>query len=309
MYRVIDLGSTKEKIFGRVILGLWVILLIVNLLYLKSRIASAFYLYETGRAQFDIFLNSLLLFSFISLGFNKQNRQKTFLLIIASLLCIVGIIICFYRTIWLTDILMLPVLFLLGTKSENKQGIKFLLKLLIIVSAIGIILFYISPLFSLLIRNYLNRFQSSSQVTTDPSLVNRYVEWRGVIKGFLSSPIAGIGFGGRYFSYAWVAGFSAFVTYTHNGYLYVLLKTGIIGFIFFSIAYIGLVYQGIRLSRNDFLKPEQRALVRAGTVFLISLLSINITANFLVGRDAMLWAGIVFGYFLVCKKYLTSKEH
>ena len=310
IYSVMELDSTREKIFRFSILVLWIILLIVNILYLKSRIASAFYLYETGRAQYDIFLNSLLLFTFISLGFCKKSTKIKLTFLIGAVLCIVGIIMCLYRTIWLTDILMLPILYLLSERKEKKDGAKFLVILLTILILSVIILFLVSPLFSLLLRNYLARFQSASQVSTDPSLVNRYIEWRGVIKAFLSSPIIGLGFGGRFFDYAWISSFSGFKTYTHNGYLNILFKTGIVGFIFFTIAYVSLIIQGIKLSRNKYLNPEHRAFARAGTVFLISLLSINITLNFLAGRDAMLWGGLVFGYFLLCEKRIskTKKE-
>jgi hypothetical protein len=309
MYHFIELRSQHEKVlFGSVIL-LWIILLTLNLLKIRNNIAAAFYLYETGRATFDIFIHSLLFFIFISVGFCIVNNKKlSFLLMCGIALCVAGIVVSFYRTIYLADMMMIPVLFLLTRKEEKRDALKFLALLSSAIIVVLAIMFIVSPLFSLLVRNYLGRLLTSSQVTTDPSLVNRYVEWRGVLKRIGGSPIIGFGFGGSYLLYGWIVGFSTVVNYTHNGYLYIILKTGVVGFILLVISYGGIILLGIRLSRDEHLLPIYRAFARGGTAFLISLLIINNTINVLTQRDGMLWSGVVFGYFLICEKYLARQR-
>lgn len=306
MVRSTGLKTNREKKLTVAIFLLWILIIVMNVVRLKSNISQAYFFFQTGRASFSVSLSSLMLFSFVSLSFTEYRRKSPVFLYGVILVAISAVAVSLYRTAWITDILMIGALFLIAFPKERRNGLKSFAIIILLLISTMVVLCFISPLFYLFIQSYATRLTTASQVTVDPSLVNRYVEWRVLLKFIMNSPITGYGYGAEFFDYNWLSGTSYWTGYTHNGYLGLLLKGGIIGFIFLSIAYGMLIYKGVKLARNIVLDAYYRALARAGVVYLIGILFITMTLNALADRDQIFWAAVVWGYFLLCEKHLKK---
>jgi len=284
--------------FYILVLLAWVVTSVINIYVFRRNVANAYYLYQTGRSSMEISIPSLILLVLFSLSSVYLMARQRILLIAGILLCLVVIGISLFRTIWLTDIMLLPVIIFLMKKYERGEAIKFGIITLLIAAFFATIIVINIPFIGLLIKSFYLRFLYSSAVTTDPSLINRYIEWDNVLKTIKQSPIVGYGLGGTYYDYNWILGYSYEYGFTHNGYLYLLLKSGVIGAVLLGLGYIGFLVKGYKLLKNTLLLSLDRAIVRAGFVFLLGALFTNITLNALAQRDAVFWISVIWGYFL-----------
>jgi O-antigen ligase len=298
----------KDRVLKRflyVVVAIWFVTVTVNLIVFRQNVAKAYYLFETGRSSMEISIPSLCLFTFVSLSAVVNKVQKRVLLF-AALYTIVAIGLSLFRTLWLVDAMLLPFIVYLMYTDERKSGMRFLLSMTIAVAIMLIVLSTLVPFIGLFLQSLLLRLLYSSAVTTDPSLVNRYIEWNSVWETIRQAPIIGYGYGATYFDYNWILGYSYHYGFTHNGYLYLLLKSGLVGSIILSSAYILFIIKGLKYSLLQNVDAFHRALFRAGVAFLIGLLFTNITLNALALRDSVFWVSVIFGYILYFEKKSTS---
>lgn len=296
----------KDRVLKRflyIVAVIWFVTVTVNLIVFRQNVAKAYYLFETGRSSMEISIPSLCLFAFVSLSVVASTVQKRVLLF-AALYTIVAIGLSLFRTLWLVDAMLLPFIVYLMHADERKRGIRFLILMTVAVVIVLIILSTLVPFIGLFLKSLLLRLLYSSAVTTDPSLVNRYIEWNSVWETIRQAPIIGYGYGATYFDYNWILGYSYHYGFTHNGYLYLMLKSGIVGGIILSIGYVLFIIKGLRYSLLKNVDAFHRALFRAGVAFLIGLLFTNITLNALAQRDAVFWISVIWGYFL----YIDQKS-
>jgi O-antigen ligase len=146
-------------------------------------------------------------------------------------------------------------------------------------------------------------------VKTDLSLVNRYIEWRVLFRFIRASPLVGYGFGARYFDYDWLLGYSLWTGYSHNAFLYVLLKSGVIGFTALFGAFVLLMFRALKLSRSIYLKANQRAAMRVAFALSFTMLITSMTLNALGDRTALVWLGIVWGSVMIYNREEKRLSH
>lgn len=302
MSRYISTNEKKLKALGWLILSIWAGFIVVNLVQYQTKIANAVYLYETGRSQIDIGIPSLLLFIFVALSSIETNKLRRRLYFGAVLFSLIPILISLYRTIWLTDILLLLILPFMFKGIERKRTFKFLISLTAMMAILVTFASLFFPFIGLLFLSYFNRFLYSSKITVDPSLVNRYIEWRIIWEYIRANIIAGYGYGAEYLDYIWITGTHIWFGYSHNSFLFLLFKSGIIGFIFLATAYIGILWKAWKLSKNTQLPDRDRALLVGCICYLIALLFYGQTVNTLGQRDQLLWASVCFGYILIVER-------
>lgn len=302
--------KNTEKAFNRFLFFIVFILIATvttNLIAFSKNVAKAYYLYQAGRSSMEITIPTLCLFAFVSLSATVRG-WKFYSYIFGSVYSLVAIGLSLFRTIWLTDAVLIPLIVLLMPKRRRKAGWHFIFYLVLIIIAILFLVSTAVPFVGLYLQSMFQRLLYSSAVTTDPSLVNRYIEWRAVWETIIDSPVIGYGYGSTFFDYNWILGYSYKYGFTHNGYLFLVLKSGIVGALLLSVSYIAFILKGIQKSFDDSLSDFSQALCRAGSVFLLGLLFTNITLNALAGRDALMWVGVVWGYILFVENQNKSSS-
>ena len=237
-------------------------------------------------------------FAFLNLYVVEKKKKNEYYYILGIIISIAAIFLTHNRTMWVATPLGLLLTPFFLPKEHRKRIYHLYLKLfLIFISAIGSV--YLSfPLARILIKAYFSYFLTVSNVKTDASLIGRYVEWRYVLLTIRDFPFTGTGFGGTYHAFNWFGGWFYEATYTHNGYLGVLLKGGFIGFILFFLSYFGFIRKGFNLLRNKILTETERAFIRTGITVLLLLLIVTNTLNIFAHRDILLYIGVIWGYFI-----------
>jgi O-antigen ligase len=212
----------------------------------------------------------LIIFGFLyALGNLLQGCKSRVFWILTTGLCALAILLTYGRALWLVTALGLFIL-----------GLSFGVRKIILLSILGafataIILIGAASLKPTLLTAIEDRGASiSSEIHGGSSLNWRYIENTYAYAKIEKAPIAGIGLGASYKPI--VGGLDAWVEQTrfiHNGYLYLVLKTGVIGALVFAFFWISLLKIGWWHSRYS-----QGKLQLQGKVFLIVGMLPTITA-------------------------------
>jgi O-antigen ligase len=126
------------------------------------------------------------------------------------------------------------------------------------------------------------RINSIFDVTEDPSNVFRVLDAMNALNSFTQHPILGVGAGGRYeLEFASenpvMMKFMEHVSNaSHNGYLYVLFKAGIIGFLIYLAIFANFLRRWFD-TRKVIARPLERAVFMALGAIVIALLVNNVT--------------------------------
>ena len=291
------------KYLVRFLFLLWVVEEIASVLYIRQSMHAAVFLFQTGKVAYDVAGNSVMIFTLLSLSTIESQKKYRKYYIIGILISTLGLLLSMNRTAWLLTLGLAPFLLLLTPRSQRKNRNRIVIETLLITLGCATLLYFAVPLFQLLMKWFYLKFLTSSNLRTDVSLVNRYIEWRYVIQQILSTPIGGIGFGGQYKLYGWIGGYTIDSYYTHNGFLGILLKSGIVGFILIFTVHIKFFIMGVKLSVERILNDKEKALVRTG-LFVIILITFHMfTMNPFMQREILWYLGLVWSYFI----YLEHK--
>lgn len=125
------------------------------------------------------------------------------------------------------------------------------------------------------------RVQSITDISEDSSNIFRILDAVNALNSFVHHPVIGVGAGGRYdlefTSNQVLLSFMEEVNRTsHNGYLYVLFKSGIIGFTVYLAVYVKFLRQWFR-ARKETTDPLVRRTVMACGAVVIAILVNNMT--------------------------------
>lgn len=300
-------ASFDKYMFCLMLLG-WIIILLVSVLHIRSTVVQATYLYETGFARYDVMNSSVLLLLFLGLVMLEATWKKRMPFIIGICIAAVGVLITFARTSWVGIVFCIPILIFFSPRVERKRGIRAML-LISSVSLISfVIMYFSSPLIKAIVQFSFLHFTSSSKVGTDPSLVNRYIEWGYVFKQIFETPITGVGFGGRFTLYNWLGGVVYRTGYTHNGLMVLLLKGGIVGLLLVMTAFISFFRLGIQLAVSKVLSDRERMIARVGVISLVFMMFHMMTLGLFIHREIMWYLGLIWGYFIALYEQVKSQE-
>lgn len=298
-----------ERSSFRLLLVLWAIIQVAGFLRIRSTVAAATYLFETGFSHYDIVNSGLMCLLFSGLAALNRNRRYQPVYVLAILASIGGLLMTFNRTTWVAVTLCIPVLLLLTPTDENRRRVtRVWIGVGMILTVGAIIGSLTTPMGRILIEFLGSRIASASKVNSDASLVNRYIEWRYVLHQISSNPIMGLGFGGGFKIYVWVAGVSTMSHYTHNGLLIVLVKSGIVGTICFFGSYFGFIWLGITLRRSGLSTIRERTFVTVGLVSLLVITIVATTIGLILHREVLLYVGIIWGYLLVVRDRIAGRK-
>jgi O-antigen ligase len=158
------------------------------------------------------------------------------------------------------------------------------------------------------LQDGLQRLQSVNSYDVDVSALHREVETKAALEEFRQHPLAGIGLGATlsFFSPLFNPnsgsfGYYSSNTYVHNSYLFMLLKTGLVGLIVLLALLAHTLARGVALSRS-----KQLTEVRIGALGLATtvtaLMAVSVSGPHLTSDPATPYvAAAVAGLDILCR--------
>ncbi|MDP4219436.1 MAG: O-antigen ligase family protein [Bacteroidota bacterium] len=307
IFRFIDLQKRSDKLlFYGTMLLLWVICMIVSAVNVRSSYLSAEFLFQVTYRGVNLISAPFMILVFFHLYLAERKGSRRKLYVLGLLISIGSLVLIRNRTMWgMISIGICATPFFLK-KDQRTKAFKLLGLLFVIIASFCGVMYVLFPFFRVLLGFVLGHFLTTTNLTTDYSLIGRYIEWRFVWKTIMLSPITGYGLGGMYRNYNWFAGYFFDTAYTHNGFFGVLLQGGAIGFILLYGSYLAFIKKGMTLLQTKLLSDLERAFVRVGISLLIFLIVATWTFNMFGHRDVLLYVGIVWGYFLYISRTAPS---
>lgn len=296
--RGIEADSKQERRIQQFFFGTSLVLMVFSVIKYAYVVSSSVYAYQIGRASVDVSTAIIVLLASLALTLHGERWIKMPYRIALSIFCVGTLVLSGYRTLWVASVLGMCILFVLVPRKQWSAGIKYLLVLGGLLLTIGAVLYVTVPLFKVFVMMTFQRLLTTTEMTTDPSLVNRFVETE-IVKNYIAqSPITGYGFGARFQLFDWLLGYSYDSGFSHNGYYFVMFKTGIVGFALIYSAYAWFMYKALRLAR-DITEPSRvRAMAGVAFCYLAIIAISNLTLNAFGDRNGMIWVGIFWGFIL-----------
>ncbi len=124
----------------------------------------------------------------------------------------------------------------------------------------------------------------------------RVEETRELLRSWMQSPIFGKGLGGTYKHLLFSAGVWDYQLWTHNGWLWLLLKGGLIGVALFLYPFLRLARRALQLLRKEYYSdrvPLIVGLLSAGLAFGVLSITNNRFASPEGGAFLGLWLGLM----------------
>ena len=205
-----------------------------------------------------------------------EFKMRQFVLIFQIGLLITGIVLAYNRNFWVGIILTLIILLAL---SPSVTKIK-LIPVSLLVAALGSILILATLINGGRMQEYLvsttDRFASlfaGEDLWNRDTLQDRFFENDFAYEKIKSNPAFGIGLGNAYRPFEeWNPKINRYI---HNGYLWILMKTGFVGFIpFLAFILLALIrgYRNWRKVDDDFLKGTALGFTLALTALMLTAL-------------------------------------
>jgi O-antigen ligase len=226
-----------------------------------------------------IFIMLLVAFSLVGTGLGKHWKRRYLLF---SGILSVGLVITFTRSVWIAAIFGLVVICYYLHGQERKRlilnALSVILPMVVIFLAINVAFVLIgnteSNQLNLVTKRLLSVFNAKAY-GKEGSFGTRTMEFEKASPYIKSHPILGVGFNNPY-RLGWrVDGYYPY-SYVHNGYLFIMLKMGILGlicYIWLSIAFLRRATRIYRQISDEYFK----GLVLGSIVGYSGVLLTNIT--------------------------------
>lgn len=195
----------------------------------------------------------LMMAGLVSLTFLLFSQRKSHTVALGSLFVVfsTAVVVGQSRALWVSYALGFGILFLLVNRAKRIQIIAVATLWLCTVLLVGFLVF--EDFFNLILAGLLDRFFSlQTAATQDVSLINRFLEAKAAWESIKVNPIVGYGFGVPFSYYSLVFEFTRYSSFIHNGYVGVLYRHGVIGFVLLFGFYFGSIWMSLRavLHRN-----------------------------------------------------------
>jgi len=242
---------------------------------------------------------SLILFAFVSLAvqllFDKTQSRSLIYLIQLGIIGL-AVLVTFNRSFWAAIALALLIVGLLISIREQVKYTKIVFWTVIVVTFIFTPLLVVKggqveKLMNAIVIRMSTLFNPDT--SKEDSLVYRYIENEYAYPQIASHPLIGLGLGANYrpldrrLDFGPAAGSLTF--YVHNGHLWVILKTGLMGYLFFMWFLLLFIKRGLQNWKgihDVFLK----GLVLSFVAMVIGILA-AVTVNPIVNQSN--WAPII----------------
>jgi len=248
----------------------------------------------TGPGQGLIYV--MLLPTFILYTTPEYMRERKWLGLIPLILLPLAIAFTFTRGLWLGAILE-SVIFILISRLKSKRFIGLILMLVIGATVFVHLLNVYFPRIDTVVEGLSSRFNSLAigELEEDSSTQYRLKENEVAIPKIKEYPILGLGLAAEWRGAwdSWDAHNRRF-SYIHNGYLYLLIDVGIVGFLpflWFSIAHLAIGFSAWYRLQDPVLK----GLVIGFTLSYLALLVNNISSPRVMNPAFILVLGVIMG--------------
>ena len=288
-----------------IIKGLFVIATIVGLVMIiqvivgksirlmsgKMQAAGALgHFYEATRIQpsgqiliYVAFITAVCVISFI----NKPILKSIYFYVL--LIVGMGILLTYNRNYWVTIVFSLSIFMIMISKKSKRRVIAWFVIVVILMSALSFIFLSLGGRPGAYVISVSDRFTSlfaGERMFRSSTLNWRRIENEYALRQIIKYPLFGIGLANDYRPHRF--GMAEWIGwYIHNGYLWIIVKMGLIGFLPFLWFYIRFLFRGF----SNWKKIEDGILKSAVTGFMLSGIGISISA--LITPIFMEWSGIV----------------
>ncbi|MBU8597381.1 O-antigen ligase family protein [Alkalihalobacillus clausii] len=259
----------------------------------RGEVWQGFFSHKNHLARFAILAFVTLLVMFLT---TKKSRYKviTAALTIASLLLLIK---SFSATAYILLFIVIAAIPLLR---------RFRLKNYLEISVLA---FMLSGLSGLALYALFNANQLLAYVGRDLTLTGRTDIWAAAIDAVAREPFFGYGFSGFWAGYygpsqQLLMATGKDINHAHNGFIDVALQIGIVGLIVFAILLGLTVFRSIKMitSNSSYLNLWP-------VLYLILLISMNISENVLLRQNDLYWILFVTVSICVYKHTVSAKEH
>lgn len=197
-----------------------------------------------------------------------------------------ALVLSFSRGYWIAALLSLFLIFLLV---DRKKKLKILIYIPIVVVPVLIVGgIYLGDLKEFFYKVVLERFTSIFEWRHDISLANRLNEAEAVFSLSIMNPVIGYGLGSTYSFYNMIYGHTVRTWYTHNAFLYLFFKLGILGVISFLVFYINAIKSGYFNFKKPVNNLHLKSLNLGVLISLISMLPLSLTSPQFIQKNSIL---------------------
>lgn len=151
----------------------------------------------------------------------------------------IGVLLTYTRSYWVATILALSILLLIASGDNRKRLICLFIVVCVLGGSVSFMVRGDQGRFNKYLVALSKRFTSlfaGEKMIQSETLTWRYSESKYAIKAILKNPIFGIGIGNKYRPQLFGPE-DRLMWYVHNGYLFILVKIGFVGLIFFLCFY------------------------------------------------------------------------
>jgi O-antigen ligase len=241
-------------------------------------------------ALHEVFSMATLVAAF-AIFLRAKSKLVLAFVVVLSLVSVTSLVVSLTRGYWLATALALGITVWV-LKGRPSRVLGFALVVLVLVGVGGYLVF--SARFAGVVASTVERFHSISAPLRALSIQERMAETRAVMKNIAASPIVGRGLG-AYVSYmSPIAHRVISRTYSHNAYLFIWFKLGIVGLAAFLVFYL----RGIRRVWRSMLEstgPYTKAIMAAGFALLVSFLPLSVTSPQYYGKSSALIIALTLG--------------
>lgn len=259
-------------------------------------LSQADYLWQIASGRVVMNEHVLMMAGLVTLVFLLYARKWPNRSLLSGLFLIfsAGILIAQSRAVWVSFLLGVAIIFFFVDKKRKIQIVVLGLAGLAAVLAVGAVVF--ENFFTVIVAGLTDRFFSlRTAATKDVSLINRFVEMEAAWAHIKQNPIIGHGFGVPINYYSLVYEATRESSYVHNGYVGVLYRHGLIGFLLLFFFYFGSLWACFLMARDRALSQFDRLIAIAAVSCLAAEALVGNSANPYAVSDSTFIIGAIAG--------------
>ena len=302
-----DPRALRMILHALIIIGLFV--LVRNLLEYRSDLAGAEYAWQIAKSRAATNESLLMVSSFIALSYSvraeKWGPRLTYLGLFLGLFG--GLILTQSRAYWVASVIGLGFMLIFLPPAERKRMLISGIVSTVVLVSLSIIL--LGDLVSIVATGFYYRMRSLATATSaDISLVNRFLEARGAIESIKWNPVMGYGMGVPYRFYNITYNYSEVKSFIHNGYVALLFKFGIWGFMLMMSTLSVMIWRGWQVLRSSGANDDRRVACVVVVASFSALAVTALTANPFFQNDLMFVYAVLLGVAGGCYNQLKSEQ-
>jgi len=270
------------------------VLAIKNLLRYISKFALVEYFWEIAAARQSVnemlFATGLVVASAFLLS-STSLRDKIFSALLSAFFGIT-LILTFRRGYWIATLFAFVLMFVLVSAQQKKAMILYSGVFAVLVVSFVFLLF--KDYGKLVVESISRRFLSAENIGGDVSLRARMVEAKTLLSWILPNPMIGYGLGAEFHFFETLRHITVQRWFSHNSYLHILFKLGIVGLTAFLYINAAFFRRGYVLLKSQLDKYSKALVLGILCIILLNLL-MGFTEPQFLGRHSVVVISFAWG--------------